>query len=99
MKQEIHQNHSALVDFSILYRFLLKMVCFSVPSDYIIRMRDALLSKSELRFGKIPMPQIQVQYDEFTTNLLYELDFKCQVGFEEGITYMRDWLKKEEDNR
>ena len=32
MKQKIHQNHLALVDFSILYRILLKMVCFSVPS-------------------------------------------------------------------
>ena len=65
--------------------------------DYIIQMREILLSRSELDFGAIPIIGDSLTYQEFDTGKIErELGFKPSVDFSEGIKKTRDWIVENE---
>lgn len=61
--------------------------------DYLYEMKDVLKSKSELRFGAIPLDIPSITYKEFDTHKMEgEFGIKPEINFETGILQMKDWL-------
>jgi len=60
--------------------------------DYVIEMKEAVASNSELEFGKVINHTIPLEYNEFDTKKLAELGFEPRISFREGIIYTRDWM-------
>lgn len=63
--------------------------------EYILKMKSALNSNSELYFGAFPFTGTSLTYKEFDTASLERLGFKCQITFEDGIKKTAAWLKQE----
>lgn len=61
--------------------------------EFIIDMKTALKSTSELKFGEIPLTGKSLTYHEFDTHKLQQLGFETAVSFTEGVILTSNWLR------
>lgn len=65
--------------------------------EYVLKMKEALSSNSEIVFGAIPFTSVPLSYKEFEMDKIHrELGFEPSVSFDEGISLMKEWLTQED---
>lgn len=64
--------------------------------EFIIEMKEVLMSNSILEFGYIPFTETGFNYSNFDIKKVYtEMNFKIETSFSQGIQMFADWLKRE----
>lgn len=64
--------------------------------EFIIQMKGAVGSKSQLLFGKVPFSGAMSVYQELDTEKLRMLGFAPEVGFGDGVKLTKEWILEEE---
>lgn len=63
--------------------------------EFIVEMKEVLMSKSILEFGYIPSTETGFDYSNFDIKKVYrEMNFKIEISFSQGIQMLANWLKK-----
>lgn len=63
---------------------------------YILQIKQLLGSSAELVFGEVPFNGTKLSYREFDTSKLYDMGYRIEVPFQEGILRTAEWIKRED---
>lgn len=63
--------------------------------DFVIEMKEALKSNSDLEFGKIPFNGRELDYSNIDMQWLERLEYIPEVSFKEGILLTKNWMLRE----
>lgn len=63
---------------------------------YILQTKELLNSDAELAFGEVSFKGVMLTYREFDTTKLYDMGFRIEVPFEQGVLMTAEWIKRED---
>ena len=63
--------------------------------EYVLKMKEVLMSKSELAFGEIPFCGALLSYKEFDTYKLEKLGFTPKITFAQGVRLVGEWMRED----